>query len=494
MRNLHASAPDVDHHSRRARDVDAVDSGEVDEAGFLGSGDHLGLDSSLPLDRGEEFLAVFRLADGTGGGSQDFFDLVRFREAAEAGKGLEAGGHGLLGQRSTVQAPGAEPHHFLLAIDDFERQIGPDPHHDHVNRIRPTVDRRYPHLVDLKGFVGFIRTSYNGGEPSAGAAPTSLPNPNMNVRTSYDSLWLKRLDALSASWPEFLAGHPDALHKARVASRRLRAALPVVGASLSPAKVKKLRRTLRDMTRWLGPIRELDVELALLEQGAAGEAISGSALTLVRRELAARRQALRDRLGDEPPVADLKKLIKKLERVAEAKGKRRSALAATLLRRAKRLKSALDEAGPLYAPERLHSARIATKKLRYGLEIAQDAGEVRARGLVNVLKREQERLGHLHDLQALLKHVREAASSPRVGSRLADLTAYADGLERDCRQLHAQFVEHRDAMFKCVQEVRHRLVPALTTADLRPAHVTRLGKPDDRRTVRALPDSSRPRC
>jgi hypothetical protein len=110
-----------------------------------------------------------------------------------------------------------------------------------------------------------------------------------------------------------------------------------------------------------------------------------------------------------------------------------------------------------------------------------------------VLKKEQERLGHLHDLQALLRHVREAASSPRVGSRLADLTAYADGLERDCRQLHAQFVEHRDAIFKCVKEVRHHLVPALTTADLRPAHATAQGKPDDRRTVRALSDSSRRR-
>ena len=53
-------------------------------------------------------------------------------------------------------------------------------------------------------------------------------------------------------------------------------------------------------------------------------------------------------------------------------------------------------------------------------------------------------LGHLHDLQILLKHVREAEASPRVGSRLAELTAYADTLERDCRQLHAEFVEARD--------------------------------------------------
>ena len=59
--------------------------------------------------------------------------------------------------------------------------------------------------------------------------------------------------------------------------------------------------------------------------------------------------------------------------------------------------------------------RIATKKLRYALEIAADAGQAGAKPLLKVLKREQERLGHLHDLQALLKHVREAEASPRVG-------------------------------------------------------------------------------
>ena len=67
--------------------------------------------------------------------------------------------------------------------------------------------------------------------------------------------------------------------------------------------------------------------------------------------------------------------------------------------------------------------------------------------------------------------MREAESSPRVGVRLAQLATYADTLERDCRQLHAQFVEGRDAMFACVKDVRHALVPALTTAHFRQARV-----------------------
>src|SRR5712691_4982821 len=207
----------------------------------------------------------------------------------------------------------------------------------------------------------------------------------MNVQPSYDGLWRKRLQALDAVWPEFLAGKTEALHKARVASRRIREALPVVGVTAPRAKVKKLRKRLRYLTRSLGPIRELDVELGMLEEEAAHDDVSRSALSLVRREVAARRFALRHRLGEEPPVGDVKKLIKKLERVAETKdtGRNarnhgqaereqawRAALGIALLRRAKRLKSALEAAGPLYSPERIHDVRIAAKKLRYALEIA----------------------------------------------------------------------------------------------------------------------------
>ena len=35
----------------------------------------------------------------------------------------------------------------------------------------------------------------------------------------------------------------------------------------------------------------------------------------------------------------------------------------------------MAEAGQMYNPERLHQVRIATKKLRYGLEIAGEGGD-----------------------------------------------------------------------------------------------------------------------
>ena len=331
------------------------------------------------------------------------------------------------------------------------------------------------------------------------------PHPSMNTSTSRDRLWRKRLNELNAVWPDFVSGGTDGLHKTRVASRRIREALPIVAASASPAKVRKLNKKMRALTRSLGPIRELDVELDLLEDKSKTDGVPGRAIEMVRREVAAQRQALRQELADNAPITDLKKLLKKLERVAmpgktgktkktgvraegrakKGKGQKsrgqsaeisletqwRGVLATRLMRRAKSLGSALEEAGPLYVPERLHEVRIATKKLRYALEIARDAGVTAATPLVKLLKRHQERLGHLHDLQMLLKHVRETEASPTVGSRVNDLTAYADSLDRDCRKLHADFVEHRAEASSVVKDVRHQVVPALTTPLRRQAHV-----------------------
>jgi CHAD domain-containing protein len=218
---------------------------------------------------------------------------------------------------------------------------------------------------------------------------------------------------------------------------------------------------------------------------------------MVRREVASRRQALREELADHASVGDLKKLLKKLERVADkgvkgkgrgAKGSRQKAeskfeaqwrgvLATRLMRRAKGMAAALDGAGPVYVPERLHDVRILTKKLRYALEIARDAGVAAATPLVRLLERHQERLGHLHDLQTLLKHVRETESSPGVGSRVNDLAAYADSLDRQCRLLHADFVEHRTELASVVRDVRHHIVPALTTPPRRQAHVAATRRP-----------------
>jgi CHAD domain-containing protein len=312
----------------------------------------------------------------------------------------------------------------------------------------------------------------------------------MNASTSCDRLWHKRLNELSQVWPELLDGRTSGLHKTRVATRRIREALPIVAVGAPPAKVKKLSRKIRAVTRYLGPIRELDVELEMLDNKSRTDGVSERAIEMVRREIASKRQALREELADKPPVGDLKKLLKKLDRVAKKHGAKREAewrsvLATRLMRRTKSLAAALEEAGPIFAPDRLHGVRIAAKKLRYALEIATEGGVIGAAVLIRKLKRHQERLGRVQDLQMLLKHVRETENSRGMATQVNDLAGYAEILEKSSRRMHADFVEHRDELEQVVKETRNQIVPSLTISQRRQAHASAAVRSADRSRARA---------
>ena len=73
----------------------------------------------------------------------------------------------------------------------------------------------------------------------------------------------QRVSALGRALPAAKAGDATSLHQARVATRRLRAALPLVA---SGPKADKLARSVRRLTQALGPVRELDVELLILDE------------------------------------------------------------------------------------------------------------------------------------------------------------------------------------------------------------------------------------
>ena len=83
-------------------------------------------------------------------------------------------------------------------------------------------------------------------------------------RTNPSELLIRqRLSALSRTLPGARKGDAHAVHQARVATRRLREALPLVVPGKSG---KTLARKVRRVTRALGPVRELDVALLNLEQ------------------------------------------------------------------------------------------------------------------------------------------------------------------------------------------------------------------------------------
>lgn len=276
-----------------------------------------------------------------------------------------------------------------------------------------------------------------------------------------------RARALKRHLPLAIDGDDRGVHQARVATRRLREAVPVLTTGLKGSKAKKAAKKLRNLTRAMGTVRELDVTVALIDKLAASDDLSRAALQDVRLHVEAerkvRREAMLTRLGD----VNVDKLGRRLASVSEAVAVStsqawRQALAGRLVARSKRLSVRIGEAGPMYAPEQLHQVRIAVKQLRYGLELAADSGIRTAVALVRELKRVQEVLGRLHDLQVLQTHVAAVqVSAPGRTAPHQGLAAIAGRIEEQCRILHGKYVAAAPSLLDLTTKVRTDVVARL---------------------------------
>ena len=141
----------------------------------------------------------------------------------------------------------------------------------------------------------------------------------------------------------------------------------------------------------------------------------------------------------------------------------------------------------MYAPERLHAVRIAAKKLRYGLELAADSGLKQAAPHVRTIKRAQDMLGKLHDLQVLQTHVAAVQAEPRAGgapSREA-LEDLARHIEDQCRHPARPLRRVAAALREAALAVRKVIVPQLAHAAAAHAASIKmtLSRPADPRAV-----------
>ena len=120
-----------------------------------------------------------------------------------------------------------------------------------------------------------------------------------------------------------------------------------------------------------------------------------------------------------------------------------------------RLRAAIERAGGIYLPDRLHRVRIAAKKLRYALEIHRELMRSRSAARLNRLKAQQDLLGRIHDLEVLIDRTRLVqeglAASNRRGT--AELDALVRLLEDECREGHAAYMHARPGLLKLCEDV-----------------------------------------
>jgi len=275
----------------------------------------------------------------------------------------------------------------------------------------------------------------------------------MKRTTPSELLIRQRLNALIRSLPGAQQGDPQLLHQARVASRRLREALPLVA---SGSRGRKLERTVRRLTRAFGPVRELDVALETLDALTADGDAPRGAIAKLRQVVRQERQRLHVKMCSRVVRVDLDKLRRRAAAAAR-KGhaqavrgrmhdpKRVAGARLRAARRAVRLREAIENAAGIYLPDRLHAVRIAVKKLRYAMEVSRELSGSRGNARIRTLKDAQDLLGRMHDHEVLIARVRavqgsSAAPNLRVS---ADLDRLVRRLETECRQIHGQYMALR---------------------------------------------------
>ena len=289
----------------------------------------------------------------------------------------------------------------------------------------------------------------------------------------------RRTRALRRQLAAAIAGKDTGVHQARVASRRLREALPVLTEGLHHTKAGKANRKIRRLTQALGTVRELDVTLHLIDELTERSDIPRVALGEVRALVMEEREQRRSVMLHRLDAVDAAKLARRLETVRQSLMKPaathawRAALAGRIARRARRLERAIDAAGQIFEPEGLHQVRISAKKLRYALEIADESGAAPGAEALRIIKRVQDTLGRLHDLQVLQHHVAAVGAAPRKGRSTPDagLAVLARLIEDECRHRHGRYVAALPGLVAAVSAAR-REIPVRLTARRRSAKMT----------------------
>jgi CHAD domain-containing protein len=271
-----------------------------------------------------------------------------------------------------------------------------------------------------------------------------------------------RFAVLTRTLPSAQSGDVTAIHEARVATRRVRAALPLVTRG---SKGRKLKKAVSRLTRALGSVRDLDVALLTLDELASDPTLQSEGIDLLVSVLTEERRHHYSAMVRELEGVDLERLQRKLmaaarkhvmrEGQAEPDPKGLKAVAKRAVRRAEALHEAIENAGGIYLPDRLHQVRIAVKQLRYTLEITRELSRSRATARIRMLKSAQDLLGRMHDFDVLITRIRALQGSDRAPTLKvsAELDRLVRFLEMECRQLHVRYTEFKKKLLELCDHV-----------------------------------------
>jgi CHAD domain-containing protein len=234
---------------------------------------------------------------------------------------------------------------------------------------------------------------------------------------------LSNLETLQAKWGGLRDGDVESIHDARVATRRLRAALPLLGSGRFTGAADGVASTVKVLGRALGKARDTDEALRLVSDIEARSPSTAPAAAVLRARLLPEQARQRRRLIKALEAIDgdgLEQLREAVRHEISSGGQYRwrrqgsqPGVAAAIAGQAENLERRIDHASGIYFPNRAHNARVAIKKLRYAVELLDGNEPIRTPS-IRVLRRGQEALGQVHDREVLLQRLTSLAEDEDI--------------------------------------------------------------------------------
>lgn len=265
----------------------------------------------------------------------------------------------------------------------------------------------------------------------------------------------------------------DAVHDMRVASRRLREALRLLGPLYPTREIRARYREVRRITRALGPVRDADVFIsefgtlaALVGKGGkrAVAFLVGYRTGLRERELEILNREL-SRIDLRQSRRTFSKVVCSVSRSADAGRPLADFAHAAIGERAETVFGAQPAALNESAVLQQHALRINYKQLRYAVETFAPCYGSDFDSLHGILTEFQDTLGQLHDAHVFLDMIRSPglmASGAPAGVSESDFAEIVTLLEAHAHEAYARF--ERLAAKYPGESVRPMLLDPLDTA------------------------------
>ena len=263
-------------------------------------------------------------------------------------------------------------------------------------------------------------------------------------------LAVRQLERFMSLEPKVLRGDdPGAIHDMRVASRRLQQVIDLIYPPPAGGEIRKLRRVIRRCRRSLSEVRNCDVLLKSVSARLARKRVARrEAWAAIETYLHKRRTKHFDKALRKISKMNMAAFYVQLKGHLTVNGNKQHATShhiphasiqgptpaqfyersgGTLERVAQAFESQIEQSFGDPRATVVHEARIATKRIRYVIEVIREMGVPGSEEWLAWLRHLQRHLGEWHDLEVLEQVMIEMVARPEF---LRDQLPLAMGVEK----------------------------------------------------------------